>query len=193
MKPRESHVIVCGHVFPWAAKAPYVMSGHSTLGALEYNEEQETVKCHECGDWFKELGVHVYRAHGIKAATYKAERGISFGSSLSAIGSRKKRANSLRKRGLVGKQSFKKGHAPYGNGHYSPEVRNLRMACQAQLMSRARELALQLGRTPTAKELQQAGMHHAVIKKAFGLNLRDYLLSLGIKPREHGQRLRASL
>jgi hypothetical protein len=184
----ENHIIVCGQVFPWKAKAPYVMSGHSILGALEYNQEQEVVKCHECGDWFKELGVHVFRAHGIKAATYKAERGISFGSSLSAIGSRKLRAKNLRRRGLVGKHTFKKGHQPHGNGSFSPEVRNLHMTCKAQLMQKARDLAMQLGRTPTADELRAAGMHHGVIRKMFGLSIRDYLLSLGIKPRPKGVR-----
>lgn len=193
MKPAklETHVIICGQVFPWAAKAPYVMSGHSTLGALEYNQEQETVKCHECGDWFKELGVHIFRSHGIKAATYKAERGISFGSSLSAIGSRKLRAKNLRRRGLVGKHPFKKGHKPAGNSRYSPEVRNLHMACQAQLMSKARDLALKLNRCPTAEELRVAGMHHGTIKKMFGLSIHDYLLSLGISPRPIGVRLNA--
>jgi hypothetical protein len=190
---KETHVIVCGQVFPWAAKAPYVMSGNSTLGALEYNEAQDVVKCHECGEWYKELGVHAYRTHGIKAATYKADRGISFGSSLSAIGSRKLRAKSLRKRGLVGKHTFKKGHVPVGNGRFSPEVRNLHMACKAQLMHKARQLAMQLNRTPTAEELRKAGLHHAVIKNIFGLSMRDYLLSLGIEPRKHGARAEASL
>ena len=185
---QETHVIVCGQVFPWAEKAPYVMSGHSVLGALEYNQEQEIVKCHECGDWFKELGVHAYRAHGIKAAVYKSERGISFGSSLSAIASRKKRAKSLRKRGLVGKHPFKRGHEPHGNAHYSPEVRNLHMVCKAQLMHKTRELALRLKRTPTAEELRQAGMHHGTIKKQFGLSLRGYILSLGMEPRPIGKR-----
>jgi len=188
MPKLETHVIVCGLVFPWEAKAPYVMSGNSVLGALEYNEKQDVVKCHECGEWFKELGVHAYRTHGIKAATYKTERGISFGSSLSAIGSRKLRAKNLKRRGLVGKHPFKKGHKPLGNGRFSPEVRNLHMACQAQLMSKARGLALEFGRTPTAEELRKAGMHHSVIRKQFGLNLRDYLLSLGMDPRRQGEK-----
>jgi hypothetical protein len=184
-----THVIICGQVFPWNEKAPYVMSGNSVLGALEYNQEQEVVKCHECGDWFKELGVHAYRAHGVKAMTYKSERGISYGSSLSAIASRKKKAKNLRRRGLVGKHPFKKGHQPHGNTHYSPEVRNLHMACKAQLMHKARELALRLRRTPTAEEFRLAGMHHGLIKKQFGLSLRDYVLSLGMEPRPIGKKV----
>jgi hypothetical protein len=32
-----THVIIGGLVFPWEAKAPYVPSGHSILGGLEYN------------------------------------------------------------------------------------------------------------------------------------------------------------
>ena len=165
------------------------MSGHSTLGALEYNPEHDVVKCHDCGEWFKELGVHCFRTHGVKAATYKAEHGISFGSSLSAIGSRKLRAKNLHKRGLVGKHPFKKKHEPFGNARYSPEVRNLHMSCTAQLMAKARQLALQLNRTPTAEEMRENGMHHGTIKKAFGLSISDYLLSLGIKPRPRGERL----
>ena len=189
---KATHVIVCGQLFPWEAKAPYVMSGHSTLGALEYNHDQDVVKCHECGDWFNNIGVHAYRTHGIKAITYKKERGLAFNSSLSSMRSRKAHAKSLRRRRARGEnigRPFKKEHAPVGNGSYSPEVRNLRMACTAQLMARARELAVKLNRTPTATELRENGLHHAVIKKAFGLNVRDYLLSLGITPRPIGERL----
>ena len=189
---KATHVIICGLVFPWEQKAPYVMSGHSTLGALEYNQAQDVVKCHECGDWFASIGVHAYRTHGITATTYKSERGLAFNSSLSSMNSRKAHAKSLHKRRACGEKlgkPFTDKHKPLGNGTFSPEVRNLRMACTAQLMQRARDLSIRLNRTPTATELRENGLHHAVIKKAFGLSVRDYLLSLDIKPRKIGGRV----
>jgi hypothetical protein len=42
-------VIIRGHVFPRAEKEPFVASGESLLGALEYNQETDQTKCHECG------------------------------------------------------------------------------------------------------------------------------------------------
>lgn len=46
------HVILMDAVFRWEEKAPFEPSGKSVLGALEYNKACETVRCHECGDWF---------------------------------------------------------------------------------------------------------------------------------------------
>ena len=188
-----THIILSGLVFPWIEKAPYVMSGYSVLGGLEYNQAEEVVKCHECGEWFKELGTHVYRTHGLRAVAYKQERGLSNRSSLAAIGSRKLRAKNLRTRGLVGNGGFKVGHPQYGTTRYSPEVRNLRGACLAQLQHRARQLLIQLGRVPTAADFRAAGLHHAVIKNAFGVSLRQFLLSLGMPPRPRGVRASARL
>lgn len=69
-------VIIRGHVFDYAEKAPFVTSGKSVLGALEYNPETETVKCHECGEWFSSIGKHCFHIHEIPAVDYKVKHGL---------------------------------------------------------------------------------------------------------------------
>src|SRR4051812_44274200 len=71
-----THVLIGGIVFPRAEKAPYVMSGHSVLGGLEYNEEKDRVKCHKCGNWFRRLGRHLSQVEGISSSQYKRDHGL---------------------------------------------------------------------------------------------------------------------
>jgi len=40
------HVIIRGHVFTREEKSPFVVSGESLLGALEYNQDTDETKCH---------------------------------------------------------------------------------------------------------------------------------------------------
>lgn len=81
---KETHVIIAGLVLPWHVKAPYVRSGESILGALEYNEAADELKCHECGEWFKKLASHSQAAHGIVRKEYKRKHGLTSTRSLCA-------------------------------------------------------------------------------------------------------------
>jgi len=41
---QTTHVIIRGHIFTYAEKAPFVASGQSLLGALEYDEVNNQTK-----------------------------------------------------------------------------------------------------------------------------------------------------
>lgn len=42
------------------------------------------IRCHECGRWFKSLGHHIAKAHGLSAHEYRERHGIPPGESISA-------------------------------------------------------------------------------------------------------------
>ncbi|MGB5937738.1 MAG: hypothetical protein WBG76_17950, partial [Ornithinimicrobium sp.] len=49
--------------------------GFGTYGVL--NEDDDgLLLCHMCGNRLAHLGLHVYKAHGIKAADYRREHGL---------------------------------------------------------------------------------------------------------------------
>ena len=93
---RETHIIIAGTMFPWAEKAPYVRSGESVLGAVEYDEKADEIKCHECGRWFRALSPHLRdratrdrkgrirpRPHAMSPKVYKVKHGLNLVSALS--------------------------------------------------------------------------------------------------------------
>jgi hypothetical protein len=48
--------------------------GHGQFGVL--SEGPHGLVCHECGDQHRHLGLHVWKAHGITAATYREAHGL---------------------------------------------------------------------------------------------------------------------
>src|SRR5690625_3876982 len=49
--------------------------GHGRYGVLD--EDAVGLLCHECGQRFTHLGLHVYKAHGLTAVEYRAAHGLS--------------------------------------------------------------------------------------------------------------------
>ena len=92
---KETHVIVLGGVYAWESKAPYVESGHSVLGALEYNEGDNRIKCHECGGWYRSLGKHVAETHGMRPREYRRDHGLKTSTSLSVPSVRDRHAETI--------------------------------------------------------------------------------------------------
>src|SRR5690625_6040682 len=50
------------------------LDGHGQYGVR--HEDADGVLCHECGDRFSHLGLHVYKAHGLTAKQYRAAHGL---------------------------------------------------------------------------------------------------------------------
>lgn len=170
MDSHASHVLIRGHVFTYEEKAPFVKSGVSVLGALEYDFQNDHVKCHECGQWFTSIGAHLsngWGAHGdLTVAEYKKRHGINLrGSGLVAIGAReafKRRAVTLRNQRREPFKSNLSGKEFSGKSHVASswkERKNVNARCQAQTIFRIQVLAAELGRTPTKRELAEAGLH----------------------------------
>jgi len=184
-KTKVTHVIIGGVVFPWAAKAPYTPSGYSTLGALEFNQKEDLVRCHMCGDWFKSIGCHVRQSEGISAAEYRRNHGLRSVTSLNVPSThikfvRQGRAQTKRK-------SLKPGQRlPQKRIKENPgcaEMLNLRMRCQAQIRQRIMLTAFAVDGTPSAADLKKyQGLDHKSIKQALGTSLSQTMISLGLTP-----------
>ena len=148
------HVIIRGHIFTYAEKAPFVSSGCSLLGALEYDQAQDLVKCHECGAWFHGLGTHI-KHHKITKAMYAAKHGLRINGALSSIGTRLKQslnAVAMFERGIsnFGQKGVAIGGLPKGQRALPTfELHNERGRCAAQLIFKLQTLAAKLRHTPT--------------------------------------------
>lgn len=49
--------------------------GHGQYGVLD--EDADGLLCHECGDRFAHLGLHVWKRHGVTASEYRETHGLS--------------------------------------------------------------------------------------------------------------------
>jgi hypothetical protein len=78
----KRYVILLGHVFNYEDKAPFVQSGQSIRGAIEYDKDNDKLKCHECGEWFDAIWSHSFQAHGIHSREYKVKHGLAQSASL---------------------------------------------------------------------------------------------------------------
>lgn len=182
----ERSVIISGNVMIYKAKAPYTQSGKSILGALEFDPEDDTVRCHECGLWFKGLSRHIGSVHGITAREYKLKHGLKLQSGLVAESTRGKmirhghdmmskparRAASLcnptiqRKAMKARKKGGKSPRA--GKKLGIPAYENLHKLCAKQLVEKIKSVAISMEKTPTTRELEEHGVSRSAVMFHFG-------------------------
>lgn len=193
----EHRVIINGKTFLYKQKAPFVPSGVSVSGALEYNQEEDKIRCHECGEWFDALGVHVKHAHQITAREYKRKHALKLGTAL---------VNERLRVTLAAKASLRPGQVErakhmrkVSTGHRAGgasicrtsymEQRNERNTCPAQLPKRIQKLAHNLGRTPSVTELSAAGISKNSALVALNVpNLTAIMTLAGLVPNERPTR-----
>lgn len=153
-----THVLIGGMIFPWKNKAPYVASGRSILGGLEYNLVHDTVRCHICGKWFDTLNSHLRKDEGIELATYRATYGLTCATTLTGYrriqwdGRHRVAASSPRR--LRGTERHPRKKRIYTEKFTKDEIR-----------ARIRNLANSLDRTPTIPELRLSGLSQYIICK----------------------------
>lgn len=184
-------VIIRGHIFDYAEKAPFVKSGMSVLGALEYDPASEQIKCHECGSWFGLISnTHVREKHSISVAIYKFRHGINLGSPLctpthSAI---MRRTNLTLNRDPSVIRKAREQRKPTEKSPVNQTVKrhhendNLTGRCKVQTLFRLQMLAARLGRTPTHKELEHEKLGNKMIRH-FG-SIPSALIEAGLNIRE---------
>ena len=161
----EQFVRINGKTLLYKQKAPFVASGMSIQGGIEYDAEEDKLRCHECGEWFKSLGPHIWQAHGISGRDYKSKHALMMGSSLvnenmrliasrtmAAMNSADPEACRKRISNLLNRGRGSRVH------RLRAELRNERRTCPAQLLADIRKLASKLGHTPSQTELSQAKM-----------------------------------
>ena len=164
-----THVIIRGHVFTYEEKQPFVTSGKSVLGALEYNTAEDETKCHECGRWFSGLGWHVTKSHGMTTREYKKLHGLRESSALCGMRIRRSSADSAKKLMVPGKGilSLPRLRAPRPKAK-SQEWHNENSRCNAQLLFRIQIVAATVGHTPTRADLLEHGICQTTLVRSFG-------------------------
>lgn len=173
-----THVLIRGMVFPWAAKAPYVASGRSVLGALEYNLEKDLVRCHVCGLWFTRLYLHLEKAEGMSPESYRSTYGLNQLTLLTGW----KRQTSYKPKppGFKGKQKARNDRPPKRKPRLTlPEVKE-----------KVANLVNLLGRAPSRHEMRLHDLSPCTFKLTTGAkSVTEGLAKLGIQiPRPDGPR-----
>jgi ROS/MUCR transcriptional regulator protein len=190
-------VLIRGFVFDYAEKAPFVTSGHSILGAVEYDPEIEKVKCHECGVWLTYIaGTHLRNTHQMSAREYKLHHGFNlYRSPLCAPALSRQRSiqhaptAEATARLVEAGREYKRVHGNNLVHRNKPMVEraNASARCQAQTLFRLQVLAAQLGRTPTDDETRAAKLDQPLLVRHFG-GREQAMTVAGLTPRpaNHG-------
>ena len=193
-------VVINGRVFLYGEKAPFVASGASVHGALEFREDRQQVRCHECGRWFKTLARHI-RLHDLNAAEYKRRHGLRQKTALCSEDYRSVRL-SIALHHNTGQRLIPmrlgesmRGTRRVGKGVMGPraEKRNTEGICQAQVLSKLRDFAGKLNRTPTSEEIRdRLGLHPSSLAWLFNVRTYNEVITLaGLEPRKPGVSVRS--
>lgn len=168
--------------------------GVGYYGTLAFSEDKNYVQCHICGNLFSNLGGHV-RLHRITAKAYKKKFGLSLTTALIGEENRKVRQElsvfkqdgklpEHLKEYIAKVQRGEIDHSRYNKGRtgMSLEIRNKKGLCPDQVLERIRELADELGHTPSYDEFNRhyGGKYMGSIKFQHGSYL-DAVSKLGMK------------
>jgi hypothetical protein len=138
-------------------------SGHGFYGTIATTKDKSKIQCHICGNLFASLNGHL-RKHGTNHEAYRKEFQLSKTTVLCSDSVRE----DMQKR-TVGKQGGKlpehlieynkkviSGEIVHrkkdGKSHWSLERRNKEGLCSDQVLEKIKELAEQLGHTPSEEE-----------------------------------------
>lgn len=195
-------VIIRGHIFDYEEKAPFMPSGVSVLGAIEYDEDRDLVRCHECGEWLEIISQHALTLHKISPRDYKIKHGLRLKTSLASRRVAQRRSEVLkeinRERGGVPVQiSAAVRHQAISQLKNRPrkkrlpnrwEERNERGSCHAQIIFRIQQISAKLGHTPTHSELKSNGLLPDSIRQAFRVtSLNKVIQMAGLTPNLKGK------
>lgn len=179
---KQRYVIIRGQVFRWEEKAPFVPSGESVLGAVEYDLETKRCKCHHCGEWFERLDIHTSRAaEHPTAREYKYQHGLR---ASKPIGLKISRPNARLTPGMrpgrVSPEVQRRAvDARLSRRYRSYEETNERGVCHAQVVTLLQGLSAELGRTP--KEEEAGGKILCACVRRYG-SFNKALLAAGLEP-----------
>lgn len=178
----ERMIRLSGATVLYESKAPFVPSGVSILGAIEYDEVEDKLRCHECGEWFYFLGPHLNAKHGMDSRAYKLKHGLKIGTAL--VCERVRQDNAARgkiRNPLAGIKT--RGGVGIRKGVIKSEYRNVKGLCQAQVIDRLKKLGEQLGRVPTQLEMEQSGLRPHNFRRMFSCSAKELVILAGMTPR----------
>lgn len=200
-------VLIRGHVFDYEEKAPFVPSGKSVFGALEYDNGADKVRCHECGAWFSAINdKHLGYKHKLDASEYRVKHGLNATTGLCTPSFSAKCKKGISERSSMDKEwaaqktsrllNANRDHRSlHGSNKTNRGKQRERLnqvgRCEAQTCFKIQQLAKTIGRTPTRDELAEIGIYPSLLKRSFG-SYAAALESCELQPRKPGRRKEAN-
>lgn len=141
--------------------------GYGYIGVVLRNKETDTIQCHTCGKWCKNLVNHFINAHKISNMDYRKKYGLPLhfplvSKALSESSSKTALKNVENNIGCFGKYNFKKYNVvPSRKGSVSgyskknPSWDNKHGACDEQLKKRYEMVADVVGKEPAAWQIDE--------------------------------------
>lgn len=135
-------------------------TGFGYKGVLIEDSVSGDIECSICGKWFQQLGKHLEK-HGIDSKEYKKRFGLLYSTALKSKQMRIKQSEvmiKLRKENKSNRLKFKRNNEFAGNRKNQPkslESQNKFGVCDLQMIDRIKELAKELGKTPTLIDLKE--------------------------------------
>lgn len=193
-----SKVLINGGIRLYQDKAPYIRAGKSILGAIEYDEAEDKLRCHVCGEWQAHLANHL-KTHKMTARQYKRKYGLRRRTALVNEATRILITANAKKRNFAAvrrdpafarKQVKAVRQNKFGaRERATAELLNLRGRCKAQLLKKLQNVALAVGHTPSKAELKEYGLSWQSLVHNFGsLAKAAELAKLAPNKRSPGQR-----
>lgn len=145
------------------AKAPFVKSkgefGYS--GVIEYDEEDDTIRCHECGKWFQYLGPHLRAIHKTTAAAHKMKFGLNLNMPLCGKKTSEQRRLQMTEQIMIsgwnlshGRTIKKKDRKKRQHGTKTEASKNRYGLCELQMKTRYEMVKQKVGHQPTTGEIK---------------------------------------
>jgi hypothetical protein len=135
-------------------------TGFGFKGVVIEDSKNGKIECSVCGKWFSQVSHSHLETHGLTATEYKRKFGLL---TSTALKSKQMRINQskvmieLRKNNKNNRYSFKRGNSYSANRKGNPksvESKNKFGVCELQILERVKELAQELGKTPTLIDLK---------------------------------------
>lgn len=192
-KNEERQVLLSGKLYLYEAKAPFETSGKSVRGGIEYSASGGSMKCHECGEFFRSLATHIKATHGITARDYKLKHGLKMKTALVRDTVRIACSDSSRRRaGMIDpvqasvrmtQISAMSNHKKQGKSLSSSrtETHNGKGRCRLQTLEKIQRIAAVLRKTPSIKELVLNGVPYHDVHYHFG-SVREAQRLAGLIP-----------
>ena len=142
-----------------------VQTGYGYQGVVMYDDQEDKMQCHICGEFYALLGKHSAMAHGVDSAAYRTQFGLSSKMALCS-----KRFSRLHREHIerhpemkvVGAKNFKKHRPAYSAAKWSKIAKtgkavmsrqNTLGLCELQMRARWDVVEKIVGREPSYKDL----------------------------------------
>jgi hypothetical protein len=176
-------------MFP--AQGPFVKTktdfGYS--GVVEYDETNDTIRCHECGKWFHYLGPHLRAIHKTTTSAHKIKFGLNLNMPLCGKRLSEQRRNQLTEQNkMEGWKKIKRrsrravSKKKRQNGNATEASKNRYGLCDLQMKTRYEFVKAEVGHQPTTQELKKhdPALLSAIERRSGTLN--KFRESIGDRP-----------